>query len=204
MIAFYNPEGVGDILLITLEPFEKQNVRIEKKGDVVRIFDEKTRKTVGYNIFQASRHFSLKAERGRAAVDREMIDAVNRLLRENGFEEISADLSPKFVVGLVKEKKKHPNADKLSVCQVDVGGEVLQIVCGAPNVEAGQKVVVAKVGAVMPSGMVIKEAELRGVKSMGMICSARELELPNAPQEKGILVLDDAYRVGEPFEFPGQ
>ncbi|MEG6573798.1 MAG: DUF4479 domain-containing protein [Caldibacillus debilis] len=204
MIAFYNPEGVGDILLITLEPFEKQNVRIEKKGDVVRIFDEKTRKTVGYNIFQASRHFSLKAERGRAAVDGEMIDAVNRLLRENGFEEISADLSPKFVVGLVKEKKKHPNADKLSVCQVDVGGEVLQIVCGAPNVEAGQKVVVAKVGAVMPSGMVIKEAELRGVKSMGMICSARELELPNAPQEKGILVLDDAYRVGEPFEFPGQ
>jgi len=204
MIAFYNPEGVGDILLITLEPFEKQNVRIVKKGDVVRIFDEKTRKTVGYNIFQASRHFSLKAERGRAAVDREMIDAVNRLLRENGFEEISADLSPKFVVGLVKEKKKHPNADKLSVCQVDVGGEVLQIVCGAPNVEAGQKVVVAKVGAVMPSGMVIKEAELRGVKSMGMICSARELELPNAPQEKGILVLDDAYRVGEPFEFPGQ
>jgi tRNA-binding protein len=204
MIAFYNPEGVGDILLITLEPFEKQNVRIEKKGDVVRIFDEKTRKTVGYNIFQASRHFSLKAERGRAAVDREMIDAVNRLLRENGFEEISADLSPKFVVGLVKEKKKHPNADKLSVCQVDVGGEVLQIVCGAPNVEAGQKVVVAKVGAVMPSGMVIKEAELRGVKSMGMICSARELELPDAPQEKGILVLDDAYRVGEPFEFPGQ
>lgn len=204
MIAFYNPEGVGDILLITLEPFEKQNVRIEKKGDVVRIFDEKTRKTVGYNIFQASRHFSLKAERGRAAVDGEMIDAVNRLLRKNGFEEISADLSPKFVVGLVKEKKKHPNADKLSVCQVDVGGEVLQIVCGAPNVEAGQKVVVAKVGAVMPSGMVIKEAELRGVKSMGMICSARELELPNAPQEKGILVLDDAYRVGEPFEFPGQ
>ncbi len=204
MIAFYNPEGVGDILLITLEPFEKQNVRIEKKGDVVRIFDEKTRKTVGYNIFQASRHFSLKAERGRAAVDGEMLDAVNRLLRENGFEEISADLSPKFVVGLVKEKKKHPNADKLSVCQVDVGGEVLQIVCGAPNVEAGQKVVVAKVGAVMPSGMVIKEAELRGVKSMGMICSARELELPNAPQEKGILVLDDAYRVGEPFEFPGQ
>lgn len=57
MIAFYNPEGVGDILLITLEPFEKQNVRIEKKGDVVRIFDEKTRKTVGYNIFQASRIF---------------------------------------------------------------------------------------------------------------------------------------------------
>ena len=55
--------------------------------------------------------------------------------------------------------------------------------CGAPNVEAGQKVVVAKV-AVMPSGMVIKDAELRGVASSGMICSMRELNLPNAPQER--------------------
>lgn len=99
----------------------------------------------------------------------------------------------------MKQKEKHPNADKLSVCQVDVGTETLQIVCGAPNVDAGQKVVVAKVGAVMPSGLVIQEAELRGVKSYGMICSARELNLPNAPQEKGILVLNDEYEVGQPF-----
>ena len=71
--------------------------------------------------------------------------------------------------------------------------------CGAPNVEAGQKVVVAKVGAVMPSGMVIKDAELRGVASSGMICSMRELNLPNAPQEKGIMVLSDDYKVGNAF-----
>ena len=62
------------------------------------------------------------------------------------------------------KKEKHPNADKLSVCTVDVGSETVQIVCGAPNVDAGQKVVVAKVGAVMPSGMVIRDAELRGVR----------------------------------------
>ena len=74
-------------------------------------------------------------------------------------------------------KEKHPNADKLNVCTVDVGNETLQIVCGAPNVEEGQKVVVAKVGAVMPSGMVIRDAELRGVASSGMICSATELSL---------------------------
>ncbi|MDU2099239.1 MAG: DUF4479 domain-containing protein, partial [Staphylococcus sp.] len=81
----------------------------------------------------------------------------------------------------------------------DVSSEKLQIVCGAPNVEAGQKVVVAKVGAVMPSGMVIKDAELRGVASSGMICSMRELNLPNAPQEKGIMVLSDDYKVGNAF-----
>lgn len=133
-------------------------------------------------------------------VDEQLIEAINELLEKNGFTEfIEADFSPKFVVGYVKEKQKHPNADKLSVCQVDVGSEVLQIVCGAPNVDAGQKVVVAKIGAVMPSGLVIKEAELRGVPSYGMICSARELELPNAPQEKGILVLSDDYQVGQAF-----
>ena len=77
--------------------------------------------------------------------------------------------------------------------------KTVQIVCGAPNVDAGQKVVVAKVGAVMPSGMVIRDAELRGVPSSGMICSAKELGLPDAPEEKGILVLDNNAVVGETF-----
>src|SRR5699024_11340389 len=81
----------------------------------------------------------------------------------------------KFVVGYAQEKQFHENADKLTVCQVDVGDETLQIVCGAPNVEQGQKVVVAKVGATMPSGMKIKQTKLRGVSSYGMICSKREL-----------------------------
>ena len=67
------------------------------------------------------------------------------------------------------------------------------------NVAAEQKVVVAKVGAVMPSGMVIKDAKLRGVDSSGMICSMKELDLPNAPQEKGIMVLNDDYEIGQAF-----
>ncbi len=135
-------------------------------------------------------------------MNEELVGVINDILAKNGFDEpIEADLSPKFVVGYVKEKTKHPNADKLSVCQVDVGDEVLQIVCGAPNVAEGQKVVVAKIGAVMPNGLVIQESELRGVRSSGMICSARELGLPNAPQEKGILVLSDEYEVGQPFVF---
>jgi tRNA-binding protein len=88
---------------------------------------------------------------------------------------------------------------------VDVGPETLQIVCGAPNVDKGQKVVVAKTGAVMPSGMIIKDAVLRGVASSGMICSARELALPNAPQKRGILVLDDAaYQTGQAFPLPAK
>ena len=113
------------------------------------------------------------------------MDAVQKAINKSGLDyQLNADLSPKFVVGYVETKEKHPDADKLSVLKVNVGNEHLQIVCGAPNVEAGQKVVVAKVGAVMPSGMVIKDAELRGVASSGMICSMKELNLPNAPQEK--------------------
>ncbi|MBW8349308.1 DUF4479 domain-containing protein [Bacillus sp. IITD106] len=200
MNVFYNLEGVGDVLLINLGEIEHRT--FERKGDVARIFDEKTNKTGGFNIFNASRYFQVDAK-GQVDLNEEILGKINEALEINGFEEkLDADFSPKFVVGYVKEKEKHPNADKLSVCKVDVGADELQIVCGAPNVEAGQKVVVAKVGAVMPSGMIIKDAELRGVPSSGMICSARELALPNAPQEKGILVLEDEkYEVGQEFKF---
>ena len=76
-----------------------------------------------------------------------------------------------IVVGHVLTKEAHPDSDHLAVCTVDAGQEeVLNIVCGAPNVAAGQKVPVALVGTTMPGGMVIKKAKLRGVPSFGMIC----------------------------------
>ena len=95
-----------------------------------------------------------------------------------------------FVVGRVLECERHPNADRLSVCAVDTGeGESRTIVCGAPNVAAGQTVPVALPGAVLPGGMKLGEAKLRGVRSSGMILSAAELEI--AEDAAGILVLDD-------------
>ncbi|WP_027417755.1 phenylalanine--tRNA ligase subunit beta [Aneurinibacillus terranovensis] len=109
------------------------------------------------------------------------------------------------VVGYVAAKEKHPNADKLNVCQVDVGtGENLQIVCGAPNVDVGQKVPVAIVGAKLPNDVKIKRAKLRNVESQGMICSAKELGmndklLPKEIQE-GILVLPESLHLGQPIE----
>ncbi|MGR3765395.1 YtpR family tRNA-binding protein [Rossellomorea sp. NS-SX7] len=200
MNVFYNLEGIGDTLIITLQPGFEGKVEHESKGDAVRIFDIESGKTVGYNLFKASNYMKLN-ENGQVEMHDEKLEQINKALKGNGFEEVlEADFSPKFVVGYVSEKEKHPNADKLNICKVDVGGETLQIVCGAPNVDQGQKVVVAKVGAVMPSGMVIKDAELRGVPSSGMICSAKELDLPNAPQEKGILVLEDSYEVGQPYK----
>lgn len=200
MNVFYNREGIGDTLIISLNEFDRENRTYERKGDAVRIFDNTSGKTGGFNLFNASSYVDEEAK-GQVELSEELIGKINAALAKNGFEEqLEADLSPKFVVGYVKEKEKHPNADKLSICKVDVGNEELQIVCGAPNVEAGQKVVVAKVGAVMPSGMLIKNAELRGVASSGMICSAKELGLPNAPEKKGILVLEDQkYETGQAF-----
>ncbi|HEB7534792.1 TPA: phenylalanine--tRNA ligase subunit beta [Campylobacter coli] len=99
----------------------------------------------------------------------------------------------KIVVGFVKEKVKHENSDKLSICQVDVGNEILQIVCGAQNVAQGQFVAVALKGALMPNGMEIKEAKLRGVDSCGMLCSSAELGFEKI--NDGIMLLDDS--IGE-------
>ena len=94
-----------------------------------------------------------------------------------------------FVVGRVLAAESHPNADRLRVCTVDTGDGERTIVCGAPNVAAGQAVPVALPGATLPGGHEIGEAKLRGVRSAGMICAAAELELGEGPP--GIMVLED-------------
>lgn len=114
------------------------------------------------------------------------------------FETIPGGLEG-VVIGEVKDCAKHPDADKLSVTKVDVGsGEHLQIVCGAPNVAAGQKVVVAMVGSTLyPSGgekLLIKKAKIRGIESFGMICAEDELGLGES--HAGILVLPSSVQVG--------
>lgn len=204
MIAAYNKEHVGDVLLVQLTTEDVIAPEVERVGDVALIKEKTTGEVKGFNLFNASNYVELNVN-GNVEVTEELVQKIRSALKENHVElTIEVDFSPKFVVGYVEEKEKHPNADKLSVCKVNVGDEVLQIVCGAPNVEAGQKVVVAKIGAVMPSGMVIKPSQLRGVDSYGMICSARELAIPNAPQEKGILVLDDDAEVGSAFQIPSK
>lgn len=102
----------------------------------------------------------------------------------------SFDIAPKVVVGKVLDKKKHPDADKLNVCQVDLGSKTVQIVCGASNVDIEQFVPVATIGCDLGNDFIIKEANLRGVESNGMICSSTELGL--AKINDGIMILDDS------------
>jgi phenylalanyl-tRNA synthetase beta chain len=113
-----------------------------------------------------------------------------------GVERFLPHLS-EVVVGHVVERAKHPDADKLSVCKVDVGGpELLGIVCGASNVAAGQRVAVARVGTKLPGDVTIKKAKIRGAESCGMICSERELGLGD--EHSGIWVLPADAPIGQP------
>ncbi|MFD2189884.1 phenylalanine--tRNA ligase subunit beta [Pistricoccus aurantiacus] len=119
-------------------------------------------------------------------------------LEVDGLEPVAAAFSG-VVIAEVVDKMSHPDADKLSVCQVEDGSdEPVQVVCGAPNVAVGQKVAFARVGAVLPGDFKIKKAKLRGMQSRGMICSASELGLEEGVSE-GILELDAAAPVGQDF-----
>ncbi|MED3800685.1 YtpR family tRNA-binding protein [Lysinibacillus xylanilyticus] len=202
MNVFYNKEHVGDVLLVQLATESIVKTEVERAGDIAILKEAQTGEIKAFNLFNASNYIQTDAK-GLVEVTPELVAQLEAAIAKNGAViSLNVDFSPKFVVGYVETKDKHPNADKLSICSVNVGEETLQIVCGAPNVEAGQKVVVAKIGAVMPSGMLIKEGNLRGVESYGMLCSARELAIPNAPSEKGILVLPEDAITGSAFEAP--
>lgn len=195
----YNNKGLTDTLIITLAQSDVADQTFKRKGNITEI--KRKDQVVGYNIFQVSELIDL-SESGPVQLTADQVDRLNSAIQAAGFDgRLEADTSPKFVVGYVKECKSHEDSDHLSITQVEVdGGDVLQIVCGASNIAQDQTVVVAKPGAIMPDGMVIYPGELRGVESLGMICSARELGI-ESNQKKGILVLDDEYEVGQAFQF---
>lgn len=105
---------------------------------------------------------------------------------------------PGVVVGKVLKREPHPDADKLSLCEVDDGEGVKQVVCGAPNVRAGLTVLFARIGSRLPNGMKLKKSKIRGVESQGMICSAAELKLSD--ESSGIMELPDEPAAGTPAD----
>ena len=128
-------------------------------------------------------------------------EEISELLTMAGLEVSSLKKGNVFegvVVGEVKECVKHPNADKLTLCKVDIGTEEeLSIVCGASNVKAGLKVLVATVGTILPGNLKIKKAKIRGEESRGMICSEKELQLSES--HEGILELPEESKIGSLF-----
>lgn len=137
-------------------------------------------------------------------VEQDVQDLAERITR-TGIEvddlvDLTKDIK-NLVVGHVISKASHPDADKLNICQVDIGEETpVQIVCGAPNVDEGQYVIVAKVGGRLPGGIKIKRAKLRGERSEGMICSLQEIGISSnvVPKafENGIFVFPEKITPG--------
>ena len=200
MIATYNT-NVGDVLMLITANDKGEKVNFERKGKVARVFIEETGATVAWNIFGVSNLFNI-TDRGQVFLTDEEISILNQELSQAGFEpELVNDLTPKFVVGEIVEMEAHPDSDHLNICQVRVAAEkVIQIVAGAPNAKVGLKTIVALPGAMMPKGNLIFPGELRGVASFGMMCSPRELQLPNAPQKRGIIELASSEVVGTAFD----
>ena len=201
LVSSYNNNGLEDVLVVMLKKNHSSDPVITQKEHIVQIKEKEQQEVTGYNFFHASDVLG-KIKNGPVVLSNGQVEKLNEKLKQAGFEEqLTADTSPKFVVGHVLSCDPVKDSDHLHVTKTDVGsGEVLQIVCGAINIQSGQKVVVAKPGAVMENGAVIWPGELRGVKSEGMICSAKELGMTQEPEKKGILVLKDTAETGSAFQ----
>lgn len=200
MIFSYNKEHVGDVLMVILQDKKDIKRSVERKGKVARVFADETGQTLAWNIFEASTLFSLDG-RGQIFLSDDELAILNAELAKEGFDDqLEKTAGPVFVVGQIVEMVAHPDSDHLNICQVNVGEKRVQIVAGAPNAAVGLKTIVALPSAMMPSGSLIFPGKLRGEDSYGMMCSPRELGLPNAPQKRGIIELDDAAVVGQAFD----
>jgi phenylalanyl-tRNA synthetase beta chain len=139
----------------------------------------------------------LEALLGRSLEGKDVADRLARQVAPvDGVVPIHQDLRD-VLVGRVLEVKQHPNADRLSLCMVDAGGAPLEVVCGAPNVQAGKSYPFAPVGATLPGGLKLERRKIRGVESNGMLCSAKELGL--GVDQAGILELQTDAPPGTPF-----
>lgn len=202
LIASYNAKAMGDVLVVIVAA-DTANQQVTLKDNVAQILSADG-KLLGYNFINASQVLpELKQANGQVQLSEKQVAKLNRQVKQAGFDQtLVYDGKPKFVVGYVEEMKDHPDSDHLHITTVDTGDEKLQIVCGSPNIANHIKVVVAKIGAMMPDGKIIYPGELRGVESNGMICSGRELRLKNAPDRPGCVILpDDFGQAGDAFDF---
>lgn len=200
MIASINKRSYPNTLIVILGPDHGRS-KFEEKADVTRVLDDHDQ-VIGFNFFNVDQSLDYDAlPDGKVQLTAEQLATLNRKLKAVGFSDQLTAGRPTLVYGEVKSCEPHPDSDHLHITTVDVNdGQTHQIVCGAPNIAAGQKVVVALPGTLMPNGQQIWPGKLRGVESDGMICSARELGLAHAPQKRGIMVVPAGFQTGAAFE----
>jgi tRNA-binding protein len=177
--AFYNK--VNDVLVVNTG-MKAKSQKID--GDIVSFYNDNN-ELVGMNLFNQE-----KLPAGIVSYDN-LPDIVKT--------SFPVPTRSPFVWGYIEECEKHPKSDKLQICQVNIGTETVQIVCGAKNCAQNNYVCVATLGAIMPSGMKIVEASVAGVESFGMMCSEKELGLID-DTKSGIILTSTQKDLGSAFE----
>ena len=195
--VFYNYKTRGDVLLIIFDQRENPD-EVIKQDDVVVI--KKNKKIIGINIFNISKIMKIKANGFIPLLDDKVLDVINHILENHNLPILEKQKNSGFVVAKITNIEEHPDSDHLHICNVDVGEDKeLQIVCGAFNAKKDLICVCALPYAFMPSGKQIIPGKLLGIDSNGMLCSGRELSLDGYENKRGLLELDDTYKVGSDF-----
>lgn len=190
MNIFYNNKTLSDTL-VGISNYSLDS--IERKVDGAILFLSKdTNELVGFNIFNVSKYIELND--GRQILTKKLLEFISSKCQRD-FKQSNSE----FIIGKIIECE-NIDGTHLSKCIIDINKEQpLKIVCGGANARVGIIVVVAMIGTIMPSGLLIEESNLRGHISQGMLCSATELSIKDLSQEKGILELDSSYKIGKIF-----
>ena len=194
---FYNYRTVGDVLMAIIDN-EKTATHSKTINNITLIFNNED--LIGINFFKISEICKIKSVGKIELPPNALIDMLNSLLLPICDYQLDYVTESMFVVGKIIECEEHPESDHLHILKVDVGDEVLDIVCGARNARTGLLCVVAKVGAMMMNGSTIKPGKLLGEVSNGMCCSPRELGMDINYPLHHILELDEKeVRIGQDF-----
>ena len=192
---FYNRKLIGDVLLIIIDN-DAPTTHIETKDDVCVIYNND--KVIGINIFNISEVVKFKNEGRILLPSNTVIDIVNNKLEQFGIEKLDYVNETGFKVGKILTVEEHPESSHWHCLKVDIGTEVLDIVCGAVNVKENMLVVVATIGTTMMDGTTIKPGKLLGEVSNGMCCSPKELGIKIEYPPHHLLELEDV-EIGQDF-----
>ena len=193
---FYNYKLIGDVLMIVFENETIPTSKIEEE-DLVKIYSGE--KLIGVNIFNFSEIVKIKSNGLIPLPNNKLIDIINNIFKNHNLETLPYKKESGFKIGKILTVDEHPESSHLHILKVDVGAEILDIVCGAANVAVDAIVVVATIGTTMFDGTVIKPGKLLGEISNGMCCSEREFNLTDDQTKRGLLLLDDSYTIGADF-----
>jgi tRNA-binding protein len=193
---FYNRAFFGDLLMISFDGKAIPTSKIQN-GDFVKIYRKD--ELIGVNIFNFQKYAKIHADGLIPLPANALIDLINTILSENEIETLEYKNKSGFVIGKIISCEQHEESDHLHVLKVDIGSEILDIVCGAYNVAIGENVVVATIGTTMFDGSIIEKGNLLGVDSYGMCCSEKELNLTKDQTKHGLLLLDENVKIGQDF-----